>query len=159
MRTRRVLAAALVAAAVAFAVPGGVAPAKEFTPRCHVATAIGERPHELAFRARCNFEMDSVSVEPADPAIVRAVRHHPHLTNPDPEDHFRCWRKHNSARCAGKAGDGVTMAGALRMHGARCATATRFYVQGGVDCDPPAENCIAIGYFAEERDPKPSGCG
>ena len=159
MRPRAALLISLAVAAAALALPTAGAPAKEFTPDCHVATAIGERPHELAFRVRCNFEMNSVYVEPAAPALVRAVRHHPRLTHPDPEDHFRCWRKHNTARCAGKAGDGVTLAGALRMHGVRCATSTRFYVQGGVDCDPPADACIMIGYFTEARDPRPSGCG
>jgi hypothetical protein len=159
VRLRVALIASTAAAAVALAVPGAVAPAEEFTPDCHASTAIGERPHELAFRVACNFEMNSVDVYPSDPAIVRAVRHHPRLTNPDPEDHFRCWRRDNTARCAGKAGSHVQLSGAVRMHGDRCATATRVYVQGGVDCDPPAENCIAIGYFGEERDPKPSGCG
>ncbi|MEA2309097.1 MAG: hypothetical protein QOG41_1870 [Thermoleophilaceae bacterium] len=159
MRPHAALGISLAVATAALALPAGGAPAKEFTPNCHVATALGQRPHELAFRVRCNFEMETVSVDPEDPALVRAVRKHPRLTHPDPEDHFRCWRRHNTARCAGKAGDGVTLAGALRMHGVRCATSTGFYIQGGVDCDPPAEACIAIGYFVEKRDPRPSGCG
>jgi hypothetical protein len=153
------LASLAVATALAAALPGAAAPAKESGPRCRGSTAIGERPHELAFRVSCNFEMTSVDVYPAKPAIVRAVRHHPRLRHPDPEDHFRCWRHENSARCRGAAGSQVRLTGALRMHGDRCATKTAFIVSGGMDCDDPHYSCPAIGYIGQVRDPSPSGCG
>ena len=159
MHARATILIAAASAGAALALAGPAATAKEFTPDCHGWTAIGERPHELAFRVRCNFEMNTVTVEPDAPAVVRAVRRHPRLRHPDPEDHFRCWRRDGRAQCAGKAGEGVTLLGALRMHGVRCGQGTDFYVQGGVDCDPPASACIAIGYAGTERDPRPSGCG
>ena len=130
-----------VLAASAAALLAGAAPAKDSQPTCHGSTALGNRPHELAFRVSCNFEMESVDVQPADPAIVRAVRRHPRLRNPDPEDHFRCWRHGNAARCAGKAGSHVKLLGALRMHGDRCSTATKIGVSGGMDCEPPGTAC------------------
>lgn len=158
MRPRAAFIVLATAAALA-ALPGAAAPAKEWQPSCHGSTAIGERPHELAFRVSCNFEMTDVDVYPAEPAIVRAVRHNPRLRHPDPEDGFRCWRHENSARCRGKAGSQVRMTGALRMHGDRCATGTDIYVSGGMDCDDPDYSCPAIGYLGHLRDPQPAGCG
>jgi hypothetical protein len=153
----RVLLAALVAAVLTASLGAGTATAGD--DRCHVATALGDRPHELDFRARCSFEMYTVRVSPADPAIVRAVRKDVQLRNPDPEDHFRCRRSDGKAKCSGRAGSGVRISGALRMHGRRCRTATRFDIFGGMDCDTPGVACPSIGYAASLRDPRPSGCG
>jgi hypothetical protein len=158
MRLRATLVALGATAALA-AAPAATAPAKDWEPECHAATAITERPHGLVFRVSCNFEMTDVDVQPAKPAAVRAVRHNPRIRNPDPEDHFRCWRHDNRARCKGRAGSGARLRGVLRMDGDRCATATDVHVFGGVDCDNPDYACPRVGYAGHMRDPKPSGCG
>src|SRR5439155_10557369 len=119
------------------------------------------RTNEIVFRVHCNFEVESVSAEPSAPATVQAVRHHPRLRGAEFQDHFACHKVDNAASCRGSIGSEVTLVGAFRMHGDRCETATRFGVQGGVDCEdaPPGVACPAIGYFAKLRDPEPSGCG
>jgi len=154
---RAALASAVVAACVVLG--WGAAPAA--AQSCRASTRLGEEPHELLFRVHCDFEVTAVSAEPDAPAVVTRVQRHPRLRHGDDEDHFRCLRDANVARCKGVMGSEVTLVGSLRMRGNRCKTATDFGVQGGPECDSEDPNvaCPAIGYFAKLRDPRPSGCG
>lgn len=150
--TRLVLALVVVAAALATAASTG---AKEYTPDCRAHTALAPQPHRLTFRIRCNFELNELGVNPT--AQVRKVRRKTTLKHPDPEDRMRCKRAGDDAGCSGRAGEGVTVIGTMRVHGARCSTSTRFDYFGGVDCDGP-QACIRIGYAGWTRDHKPTGC-
>ncbi|MEA2375896.1 MAG: hypothetical protein QOD53_2359 [Thermoleophilaceae bacterium] len=153
---RFVLAAAALATAIAAAAGAGASAAKEFTPDCRARTALAPRPHVLTFRVRCNFEALRIAIDPS--TEVRKVRHKTSLVHPDPEDGFHCRRDKADASCQGRAGSGTTVVGAMRVRGERCSTDTRFGVQGGVDCDPPAQACIKIGYASGDRDRQPRGC-
>jgi len=157
----RVACVALLAAAASMALGAGSAAAKSSAPGCRASTRLGDRPHELIFRVHCDFEVTELWVEPEDPALVRAVRRHPRLRGGEAQDRFACRDRGNAARCSGSVGREVTIVGALRMHGDRCDTPTRFGIQGGMDCEDggPGTACPAIGYFAKLRDPEPSGCG
>jgi hypothetical protein len=148
------LVTAAVAVSAGLAASGG-AGAREFVPDCKATTALAPQPHRLDFRVRCNFEAEWIGIDPTNE--IRKVRRKTTLRHPDPEDRVRCKRDGQDAVCEGRAGDGVTVIGTMRVRGARCTTDTRFGIQGGVDCDN-GDSCIAIGYFANERDRKPSGC-
>ena len=157
---RRALLVVL-AVGVSVGLGAATAPASSSGPSCRASTKLGARPHELLFRVHCNFEVTYLEVAPEAPSVVRAVRRHPRLRGGESQDHFACRKADNAADCRGRTGSEVTIKGALRMHGDRCDTATRFGIQGGADCEdaPPGTACPAIGYFAKLRDPEPSGCG
>ena len=150
----------VVCALAGVVVATGAAPAGPGGPRCRASTALGDDPHELLFRVHCNFHVDMVEATPDKPAVVTRVERHPRLKHGDDEDHFRCLRDGDTARCKGTMGSEVTLVGSLRMHGNRCKTATNIGVGGGPECDSedPHVVCPAIGYAAKLRDPRPSGC-
>jgi hypothetical protein len=151
-----IVLAALVGALVAT----GAAGAQSGTQRCRASTALGPNPHQLLFRAHCNFEVTDVYADPDAPATVVRVQRRTRLEHGDDEDHFRCRREDKGAHCSGTMGSEVTLVGSLRMRGNRCKTATLFGIQGGPECDSedPHVVCPAIGYFAKLRDRRPSGC-
>ena len=148
-------------APVATGIAAGTSSARSPGPSCRGSTKLGERQHELLFRVHCNFEVEDLRVEPESPALVRAVRRHTRLKGGESQDRFVCRKVENAVKCSGSVGHEVTIVGALRMHGDRCDTPTRFGIQGGMDCEDggPGTACPAIGYFAKLRDPEPSGCG
>jgi hypothetical protein len=157
MTLRRAGVAVLVTTAglAAALATGGAAGAREFVPDCHARTSLAPQPHRLNFRVRCNFELTDLEIDPT--TEIRKIRRKTTLRHPDPEDRMRCKRDGSDAECSGRAGDGVTVIGTMRVHGDRCATDTTFGYIGGVDCDN-GDSCIAIGYAGSARDRKPAGC-
>src|SRR5436309_10543090 len=102
---------AVVLAAAAALLGTGAAGARSEAPRCHASTALGPNPHQLLFRVHCDFDVDLVEAVPNRPAVVTKVDRHPRLKHGDEEDHFRCVRDGNSARCKGTMGSEVTLVG------------------------------------------------